>query len=66
MANGISRETFDGMDVESKLGVLFDYAHENYQNIRDLKQRPFKDKCYAFAGGVLGGILAAVGIKWGS
>lgn len=72
MANGISKETFKGMDVDSKLGVLFDYSHDNYHNIEcmktiieSFKKRPIIDKCFAFAGGVIGGFLAALGLKWG-
>jgi len=72
MANGISKETFKGMDVDSKLGVLFDYSHDNYHSIEGmktsinaLKKRPFIDKFCAFAGGAIGGFLAALGLKWG-
>ena len=79
MANGISKETFKGMDVDSKLGVLFDYSHDNYHNIEgmktsiestknsieSLKKRPKADKCWSFVGGTIGGFLAALGLKWG-
>jgi hypothetical protein len=72
MANGISKDTFRGMDTDSKLGVLFDYSHDNYHSIEGmktsieaLKKRPFVDKCLSFAGGAIGGFLAALGLKWG-
>ena len=63
MANGISKETFAGMDVDSKLGVLFDYAQESYHNIEHLKKRGFYHKCCATIGGIVGGFLAALGLK---
>lgn len=31
MPNGISRESFEHMEVGSKLNVLFDYMKENYR-----------------------------------
>lgn len=64
MENGISKDTFKGMDVNSKLDVLFDYLHESCRHIKMLKKRPVLDKCLAFAGGVIGGFLAALGMKW--
>jgi len=34
--------------------------------LKTLEKRPLIDKCYSFAGGIIGGALAALGIKWGS
>ena len=72
MANGISKDTFRGMDTDSKLGVLFDYSHDNYHSIEGMKasidvlrKRPLFNKCLSFAGGAVGGFLAALGLKWG-
>jgi hypothetical protein len=65
MANGISKETFKGMDIDSKLDVLFDYVQQSSLNIETLKKRPVLDKCFSFAGGVIGGFMAALGLKWG-
>jgi len=71
MSNGVSRKTFDRMSVDSKLGVLFDLIHDNYKDIQDVKKELAQikkgrlyHKAYASAGGVIGGILAAIGIKW--
>lgn len=64
MANGISKETFEGMDVDSKLGVLFDYARENFQAIEDLKSQKTYHKVCAWVGGVVGGMAAFLGSKF--
>jgi|GEM_PF-2679813 len=68
--NGISRETFDRMDVNAKLGILFDLTFESNKKIQDikkevvqLKKRGFYHKACSSAGGVIGGMLAAIGIK---
>ena len=65
MGNGISKDTFKQMNVESKLDVLFDYIQDSYHNIEQIKKRPIADKCIAFVGGIIGGFLAALGLKWG-
>lgn len=64
MANGIEKATFDKMDVDSKLGVLFDYAQQNIEAIEELKQQKSFHKFCSTAGGVIGGVIAALGIKW--
>lgn len=64
MANGITRETYDSMESDAKLGVLFDYAQQNYKAIAELQQQKTYHKWCATCGGVVGGILAALGIKW--
>jgi hypothetical protein len=51
------------MNVDSKLNVLFDYAHDSHKDISALKKRPLVDRCYAFVGGIIGGILASFGLK---
>jgi len=65
MSNGISKDTFKGMDVNSKLDVLFDYAIDSHKNIKELKKRPIIDKGITFLGGALGGALAFLGITFG-
>jgi hypothetical protein len=74
MANGISRETFDGMGVKSQLGVLFDYmkdlhkcACENRDKIDSLtrkfaQQKKF-DTTVSASAGVAGGMVAMI-LKW--
>ena len=77
MANGaISRPTFDTMSVESKLGVLFDLAQESHRcacateekvnalQVKFDKKKRF-DTSVSTAAGLIGGALAAIGIKFG-
>ncbi|MDD4390202.1 MAG: hypothetical protein PHW03_05300 [Eubacteriales bacterium] len=59
MGNGISKETFEKMDADSKLNVLFDYVHEIYR-----KQRPIADKLMTLLGGAIGGFIATLGMKF--
>jgi len=39
MSNSISRETFSGMETDSKLDVLFDYTLAMCDDIQALKER---------------------------
>jgi len=63
--DGISKETFEQMDVNSKLNVLFDYAEEAIQVAKDLDKKIEKRKKFdtvtAAAMGFLGGIVAHLG-----
>ena len=74
MANGISRETYTGMDADSKLNVLFDLQQENHacscetrdrleilENKYDRRKR--FDTAVSGASGFVGGALM-VFIKW--
>lgn len=56
--NGITKQTFCDLTVESKLDVLFDCLVEVNSN---LKKSNGYDKMVAFAGGVVGGIAAVFG-----
>jgi hypothetical protein len=63
--NGISRETFDGMSDDSKLGTLFDYIHEIHIKIQDLEKRRVLNTTASGLGGFLGGIVAVwAWVKW--
>jgi len=68
MGDGISRETFDGMDVDSKLGVLFDYVRDNHTCFIDLRDKMSKRKRFdtvmSGLGGMFGGAATFLGIKW--
>ncbi len=33
--------------------------------MQKLEKRPLVDKCFSFIGGLIGGVFAAIGIKWG-
>lgn len=44
------------------------WTFQSLQSLNDrmvcLEKRPFIDKCYAFLGGVIGGFVAALGLKF--
>ena len=74
MSNSISKETYKGFDVDSKLNVLFDYATEshrcaviNEEKIEALDKkfdrRKRVDTAVSGAYGLIGGALM-VAIKW--
>lgn len=74
MANGITRDTYARMDVESKLNVLFDYAIEshrcacaNEEKIEELDKkfdhRKRMDTTISGGAGFIGGALM-IFIKW--
>lgn len=75
--NGVSRETFEGYDTNSKLNTIFDYMKELHQcqgetakAVQDFKERYEKRKRFDTAtgagAGLIGGFFAALGIKWWS
>ena len=59
----IEKETFEGMDTNSKLGVLFDYTQQIYCKLEKLEGRKKTDKALSLFGGIMGGVLAVFG-KW--
>jgi hypothetical protein len=74
MANGISRDTYLGMDVDSKLNVLFDYAQKQHDKscatsdqleaLSDrFEKRKRVDTAVSGASGFIGGALM-VFVKW--
>jgi len=74
MSNGISKETYTGMDTGSKLNVLFDYAieshrcaHANEEKIEELDKkfdrRKRMDTAVSGASGFVGGAVM-VFVKW--
>jgi len=74
MANTISKETYKGFDVDSKLNVLFDYAIESHRcmNInrekvealdKKLDRRKRVDTAVSGATGFIGGAVM-VFFKW--
>lgn len=58
--NGIKKDTFKEMNIDSKLNVLFDCSCELNEKLDGQKIR---NSLFAFAGGVLGGMIAVIG-KW--
>jgi hypothetical protein len=72
----ISRETFEGYPVSSKLDTLFDLAKASHEQLclthdkcdkrfEKLEHRRWFDKTLAFGGGILGGVATVLGIKVG-
>ena len=68
MANGngfvITKDTWENMPAEQREWLLFDTLQDMNRRLKDVECRPFRDKCWAFAGGIVGGALAAFGVKW--
>uniref|UniRef100_A0A6H1ZRE6 Uncharacterized protein n=1 Tax=viral metagenome TaxID=1070528 RepID=A0A6H1ZRE6_9ZZZZ len=58
MSNSISRETFQGMETDSKLGVLFDYSVAICEDIKTLKKRKKIDTVISGGMGFAGGFTA--------
>ena len=60
MSNNISRETFQGMDTDSKLDVLFDYSVAMCEDIKTLKKRKKFDTVFSGGMGFVGGFTAVL------
>lgn len=63
----ISRATFDKMDTDTKLGVLFDISVTTHGEVKFLmkhRRGKFFDKVYSTIGGIIGGFIAVVVSKW--
>jgi hypothetical protein len=69
MANGngfiITKDTWCNMPQEQREWLLFDTMQDMNVRIKAVEKRPLTDKCIAFLGGIVGGALAAFGIKFG-
>ena len=68
MENGflvISEKGFGIMTDEEKQWAIFNTLKSIDARLKTLEKRPFVDKCWSFAGGIVGGAAAALGIKWG-
>jgi len=74
MANSITKETYAGMDSESKLNVLFDFAHESHECATDTRdklealekkfdRRKRFDTAVSGATGLIGGAVM-ICVKW--
>ena len=58
MSSSISRETFQGMETDSKLDVLFDYSLTMCEDIQALKKRKKIDTVISGGMGFVGGFTA--------
>lgn len=61
--NTITRETFEGMNTDSKLNVLFDYLVDSNQRLQILEKRKRFDTAFSGTMGVIGGFIAMIGVK---
>jgi len=59
----ITKDTFEGMDADSKLSVLFDISQDTHRQITVLNSRKRVDKALSITGGIIGGFVAMAG-KW--
>ena len=69
MANGngfiITKETWENLPAEQREWMLFDTVQDLHARIKAVEKRPVADKCFALLGGLVGGFIAALGLKWG-
>lgn len=70
MANGngfvITKDTWAELPPEQREWLLFDTIQDMNVRLKAVEKRPLIDKCFAFAGGIIGGVLAFLGVKWGT
>lgn len=55
---------WEGLSPEQRDWLVFKTLRSMDDRLMKLEKRPFIDKCYAFAGGTIGGFMAALGIKY--
>ncbi len=63
MSNGfiISKETWDAMPDEQRSWIMFETMQGVDVQLKSLKRW---NKASSFVGGVIGGVLASLGVKW--
>ena len=63
--DGVTKETFSGMNTDAKLNVLFDYAVNTHKRITEVEDgmgmSRLKATAYVTIAGVVGGAIAALG-----
>jgi len=57
----ITKDTFEAMNSDSKLSVLFDLSQDTHKQLCKLNKRKKIDKASSIAGGFLGGFAAIAG-----
>jgi hypothetical protein len=67
MANGfvVTKEDWEHMTPAQQGWLTFNAVQELDKRVRVLEDRPFVDKCFAAAGGIIGGAMAYLGLKMG-
>jgi hypothetical protein len=58
-------QDWEGMNADQRDWMIFKTLRSMDSRLAKLEKRPVIDKCFAAAGGVIGGFLAALGVKWG-
>ena len=61
----ITEKDWECMDEKQKLWAIYNTLQTMDSRMKALEKRPIADKCFAFLGGIVGGFLAALGIKIG-
>ena len=67
MANGflvVEEKDWDGATPEQQSAMTFKTLKAIDTRLSKLEKRPIVDKCLSFAGGMVGGAAAFLGIKW--
>jgi hypothetical protein len=66
MANGfiVTKDDWEHMTPAQQGWMTFNAVQDMNKRVECLENRPIVDKCFAFAGGIIGGAFAALGIKW--
>lgn len=69
MANGfliVDEKDWKELTPERRDWLIFNTLKSMDCRLQKLEKRPLTDKCWSFAGGVIGGFLAAIGFNWGA
>ncbi len=61
---GVTEKDWEGMTLLQQSWMTFNAVQSLNGRVSKLEKRPLIDKCFSFAGGIIGGALAAVGVKW--
>ena len=61
----INEQRWKGFDDEERSWILFDTMQDIHKRVRKLENRKFFDSAKSFAGGIVGGACAIVGLKIG-
>ncbi len=59
--SAITKDTFERMDSNSKLSVLFDLSQDTHKQLTALTKRKRVDKALSVTGGIIGGFAAMIG-----
>lgn len=60
----LDEKDWEGMTPEQQSWAIYKTLHSLNARIISLENRTFMDKCFAFVGGIIGGFVAAVGMKY--